>query len=76
MDEDSIKNLKDKPKLEAKEDVVKVQKILLQKRKQIIDEGPKLSLCIKDAPFYLMSLFNVDGSPKGDFMYLKVNKRR
>lgn len=67
MDEDSIKNLKDKPKLETKEDVVKVQKILLQKRKQIIDEGPKLSLCIKDAPFYLMSLFNVDGSPKGDF---------
>lgn len=67
MDEDSIKNLKDKPKLETKEDVVKVQKILLQKRKQIIDEGPKLSLCIKDAPFYLMSLFNVDGSPKGNF---------
>lgn len=67
MDEDSIKNLKDKPKLETKEDVVKVQKMLLQKRKQIIDDGPKLSLCIKDAPFYLMSLFNVDGSPKGDF---------
>lgn len=67
MDEDSIKNLKDKPKLETKEDVVKVQKMLLQKRKQIIDEGPKLSLCIKDAPCYLMSLFNVDGSPKRDF---------
>lgn len=67
MDEDSIKNFKDKKKLETKEDVVRVQKMLLQKRKQIIDEGPKLSLCIKDAPFYLMSLFNVDGSPKGNF---------
>ena len=31
MDEDSIKNFKDKNKLETKEDVVRVQKMLLQK---------------------------------------------
>lgn len=67
MNEDSIKSWKDNIKFETKEDVMKIQNMLLQRRKQIIDEGPKLSLCIKDAPFYLMFLFNVDGSPKGNF---------
>lgn len=67
MNEDSTKNCKEKRKYETKEDVMKIQEMLMQMKKQIIAKAPKLELCIKNAPFYLDALFNSDGIPKGDF---------
>lgn len=76
MNEDTVKNTIKNMKCETKEDVVLLQEMLLQRKKQIIDEAPTLSLCIKDAPFYLDSLYKVDGTPKGDFNVSESQKRK
>ena len=70
MNENSInQNVKNKStrKIETKYDVQIVQEKLKEKREQIIDEAPKLSLAIKKAPYFLNVLFEQDGTPKGDF---------
>jgi len=72
MNEDSNDNIK----CETKEDVIKIQKLLLQKRKEIMTGASKLSLCLKDAPFYLGSLFNADGSPRGDFYVSESQQKK
>ena len=56
-----------KPSIQTKQDAQRVQEQLLEKKTQVIEDAPKLSLSIKNAPFYLGSLFEQDGTPKGDF---------
>lgn len=54
-------------KLQTQQDAKELQDKILEKKEQLIDESPKLNLAIKDAPFVLESLFEHDGTPKGDF---------
>ena len=45
-----------KPSIQTKQDAQRVQEQLLEKKTQVIEDAPKLSLSIKNAPFYLGSL--------------------
>lgn len=65
-----------KPSIQTKQDAQKVQEQLLEKKTQVIEDAPKLSLSIKNAPFYLGALFEQDGTPKGDFTVTDRVKRK
>ena len=65
-----------KPSIQTKQDAQKVQEQLLEKKTQVIEDAPKLSLSIKNAPFYLGALFEQDGTPKGDFTVTDRFKRK
>lgn len=70
MNEESIylkAESKPKRKIETKQDVQLIQQELQEKKEQLIDDAPKISLSIKNAEFCLNILFNEDGTPKGDF---------
>ena len=58
---------KSQPTIQTQQDAQKVQEQLLEKKTQIIEDAPKLSLAIKNASFCLEALFEHDGTPKGDF---------
>jgi hypothetical protein len=79
MNENSInQNAENKStrKMETKQDAQRVQEQLLEKKTQIIEDAPRLSLSIKKAPYYLGILFEQDGTPKGDFMVTDRFKRK
>lgn len=65
-----------KPSIQTKQDAQRVQVQLLEKKTQIIEDAPKLSLSIKKAPYYLGILFEQDGTPKGDFTVTDRFKRK
>lgn len=65
-----------KPSIQTKQDAQRVQRQLLEKKTQIIEDAPKLSLSIKNAPYYLGVLFEQDGTPKGDFTVTDRFKRK
>ena len=65
-----------KPSIQTKQDAQRVQEQLLEKKTQVIEDAPKLSLSIKNAPFYLGALFEQDGTPKGDFTVTDRFKRK
>lgn len=46
------------------------------RKKQLIEEAPKLFLSIRKAPYYLGELFDLDGNPKGDFLVTNRTKQR
>ena len=76
MNENAEFETKTKPSMRTKQDAKKVQDQLLEKKTQIIEDAPKLSLSIKKAPFYLRDLFEQDGTPKGDFTVTDRFKRK
>lgn len=57
-----------KSTIKTKQDAQKIQEWFLEKKTQMIEDAPKLSLSIKNAPFYLGRIFEQDGTPKGDFI--------
>jgi hypothetical protein len=65
-----------KPSMRTKQEAQKVEEQLIEKRTQIIEDAPKLSLSIKKAPYYLGVLFEQDGTPKGDFTVTDRFKRK
>ena len=67
MNEDLLNGNQVSIKLETKQDAEYLQAELIEKKNQIIDDAPKLSLAIKKAPYYLDMLFEQDGTPKYDF---------
>lgn len=75
MNENYQNNEPTKKKIETKQDVQKIQEELKAKLNKIIDEAPKLSLEIKNAPYYLNLLFEQDGTPKADFRVSDRYKR-
>lgn len=76
MNENYEFETKPQPSIRTKQDAQKVQEQLLEKKTQIIEDAPKLSLSIKNAPFYLGILFEQDGTPKGDFTVTDRFKRK
>ena len=67
MNENILNNTQTNIKLETKQDAERLQEELIEKKNQIIDDAPKLSLAIKKAPYFLDALFEQDGTPKYDF---------
>lgn len=67
MNEDILNNMQTNIRLETKQDAERLQEELIEKKNQIIDDAPKLSLAIRKAPYYLDALFEQDGTPKYDF---------
>ncbi len=67
MNENILNNTQTNIRLETKQDAERLQEELIEKKNQIIDDAPKLSLAIRKAPYYLDALFEQDGSPKYDF---------
>jgi hypothetical protein len=67
MNEDLIEKEELNSSVKTKEDALRIVNELIEKKNQIIDDSPKLSLRVKNAPLYLASLFEEDGTPKGDF---------
>ena len=55
-------------RMETQQDVQVIQQELKVKKEKIIEEAPKLSFEVKNAPFYLNILFDQNGNPKGDFV--------
>ena len=76
MNENYEFETKSQSSIRTKQDAQKVQEQLLEKKTQIIEDAPKLSLSIKKAPFYLGILFEQDGTPKGDFTVTDRFKRK
>ncbi len=76
MNENYETEAQSKPSIQTKQDAQRVQEQLLEKKTQIIEDAPKLSLSIKNAPFYLGVLFEQDGTPKGDFTVTDRFKRK
>ena len=62
--------------IRTKEDAQDTIDMLLAKRNQIIEQGPQLTLSIKDGPKVLGLLFEKDGTPKYDFRVSEVCKGR
>ena len=67
MNENILNNTQTNIKLETKQDAERLLEELIEKKNQIIDDAPKLSLAIKKAPYFLDALFEPDGTPKYDF---------
>ena len=67
MNENILDNTQTNIRLETKQDAERLQEELNEKKNQIIDDAPKLSLAIRKAPYYLDALFEQDGTPKYDF---------
>lgn len=65
-----------KIELKTQQDAQKVLELLSEKKSQIIDDSPRLSLSIKDAPHCLDALFEKDGTPKGNFMVTDRFKKK
>lgn len=76
MNENYETEAQSKPSIRTKQDAQSVQGQLLEKKTQIIEDAPKLSLAIKKAPYYLGILFEQDGTPKGDFTVTDRFKRK
>lgn len=60
--------------IKTKQDAEKAIEKLLEKRNQIIEQGPQLHLAIK--PYHLDALFEKDGTPKYDFRVSDGQKRK
>lgn len=75
MNEDNL-NIEKESSIKTQQDAQEIQNNLLEKRELIIDAAPKLILSIKDAPFHLETLFEMDGTPKGDFRVTERYKKK
>lgn len=65
-----------KRKMENQQDIQVVQAEMQEMLEQVIDDAPKLSLNVKNAPFCLNMLFDQEGNPKGNFRVTDRYKKR
>ena len=75
MNEENL-NIEKERSIKTQQDAQAIQENLLEKRELIIAAAPKLILAIKDAPFHLETLFEMDGTPKGDFRVTDRYKKK
>lgn len=76
MNEENQNSEQQKSSLQTQQDAQLLQNRLLEKKEQLIDESPKLNLSVKQAPFHLDTLFEKDGTPKGNFRISDRYKKR